>query len=315
MANRQAIKELERLYTILDAGEKGYAVSAVNVNNRGLKVLFKSFARQRAGFKTEILAEMRRLGSERKPKGSLLGAIHRGRINIFSALSISKDDRERIVIKEILIGEKFALLTYKNILKKDLPPETISLISRQWMDILSVNEEVMMMRGDNGKRLVVRVFETESDVDKALLEMKNAGLHPETVRRLPFHEVAEFYDGEGTPLSETTFSGAVVGGFWGGLIGILAGVGLQVARFAFTGTGTDQSIWAYLAIAGILVGQFVGSIFGFTVGVGISGESAYQYDLSVKRGKILLMAMVDAMRAPEAGQIMALVNLTARERV
>ncbi len=47
-SNRRASKALDYLYRIVEAGEKGYAVAAANVDNRGLKLLFKSYAQQRA---------------------------------------------------------------------------------------------------------------------------------------------------------------------------------------------------------------------------------------------------------------------------
>jgi uncharacterized protein (TIGR02284 family) len=315
MTDKQTLQELRRLYRILEAGEKGYAVSAVNVNNRGLKVLFKSFAQQRTRFKSEILAEMRRLGGELRNQSDLLAGIHRGRINIFAALTIGKDERERVVLKEILIGERFALQAYKKALKKELHPDVLELISRQLVDIRQVVEQIKLMRGKEGKRLVVRLFDSENDADSAVLEMKNVGLHPEMIERQSFNEAVEIYKGKSTTVSETVISGAVGGAFWGGLIGLFAGLGMQVAGFTPLGTAVAQNIWAYLALAGLLAGQFVGSVLGFAIGVGLAGEDAYQYDISIQRGKILLMAMVDALRAPEAGQIMALVNLRAREKL
>ena len=145
--------------------------------------------------------------------------------------------------------------------------------------------------------------------------MKSAGFHLEMIEQRDFNEELEIYKGKSTTISETIISGAVGGAFWGSLIGILIGAGMQVARFTPFESTDSQTIWAYLTIAGILAGQFVGSILGFAIGVGLSGEDSYRYDLSIKRGKVLLMAMVDALRATEAGQIMALVNLRARGRL
>ena len=315
MTEKQILRELGRLCRILEAGEKGYAVSAININNRGLKVLFKSFAQQRSRFKSEILTEMQRLGGKAKTRGNLFATIHRGRINIFAALTIGKDECERKVLKEILIGERFALRTYISVLKKKLHPETLQLILRQFEDIQQVVEQVTLMRGKEGKRLVVRLFDTQKDADSAVLEMKSAGFHLEMIEQRDFNEELEIYKGKSTTISETIISGAVGGAFWGSLIGILIGAGMQVARFTPFESTDSQTIWAYLTIAGILAGQFVGSILGFAIGVGLSGEDSYRYDLSIKRGKILLMAMVDALRASEAGQIMALVNLRARGRL
>ena len=315
MTNKRILKELEYLYRILEAGEKGYAVSAVNTNNRGLKVFFKSFAQQRAKFKEEILTEIRRRGGETKPGRSLLGAIHRGRINIFAALTIGKDERERVVLKEILIGERFAMHAYARALKQEFPAELTELVMRQQAEIEKVIRQVALMRGKEGRRLVVRLFETERDADTAELEMKNAGLHPDSVLRIDIKDAVDVYEGHNPTITETIVSGAVGGALWGGLVGTLAGIGMQTAGFAPLGTVSGQGVWAFLALAGLFAGEFVGSLLGFAIGVGVSGEDSYQYEMSLKRGKLLFLAQVDALRAPEAGQIMAQINLRARNRV
>jgi uncharacterized protein (TIGR02284 family) len=228
MTEKHTLKELARIYRILEAGEKGYAVSAVNINNRGLKVLFKSFAQQRARFKSEILAELHRLGGEMKTRSSLLGVIHRGRINIFATLTIGKDERERVVLKEILIGERFALHAYKRALKKELHPESCILVARQLMEMQQVVEQVSLLHGREGKRLVIRLFDNVKDAENAVLEIKNAGLQPEMIDRLGLNDAIELYEGKSTTVIETVISGAVGGAFWGGLIGILASVGMLV---------------------------------------------------------------------------------------
>ena len=59
-SNRESIKALSCLYNIIEADERGYAVAGANVNNRGLKVLFKTFARQRADLNQELKGELKR---------------------------------------------------------------------------------------------------------------------------------------------------------------------------------------------------------------------------------------------------------------
>ena len=116
MPTDRVLRSLSYLHRIVEAGEKGYAVSATNVNNQGLKILLKSYAQQRARFKSEIHSEIQRLGGEVKIRSSIRGILHRGRIDIFAALTIGNREREGVVLKEILIGEKIALQTYKSIL-------------------------------------------------------------------------------------------------------------------------------------------------------------------------------------------------------
>ena len=105
MSNRQVLKALNSLYRIVEAGERGYAVAAANVNNRGLKLLFKSFAQQRANFKTEIFKAMQHLGGHvQPPRSSVLAILHRGRIDIFAALTIGDENVEKMVLKEVVFG-------------------------------------------------------------------------------------------------------------------------------------------------------------------------------------------------------------------
>lgn len=315
MTNKRIRKDLKHLYRILEAGEKGYAVSAINTNNRGLKIFFKSFAQQRAKFKEEILTEIRRIGGETKPGRSLLGAIHRGRINIFAALMIGKEEREKMVLKEILVGERFAMHAYVRALKQELPAEIIELITRQQAEVEKVFRQVALMRGKEGRRMVVRLFETEIDADAAELEMKNAGLYPEAVLRVNIRNAVDVYEDHNPTVTETIISGAVGGALWGCFIGALAGLGMRAAGLVPIETASGQGIWVFLALAGIFVGEFVGSLLGFAIGVGVSGEDSYQYEMSLKHGKLLLLAQVDALRALEAGQIMAQINLNARNKI
>lgn len=69
---------LASLYKIVEAGERGYAVVASNVNNRALKTLYKSYAQQRLRFKEEIFAEIQRLGGYARPTSNFLSIVHRG---------------------------------------------------------------------------------------------------------------------------------------------------------------------------------------------------------------------------------------------
>jgi uncharacterized protein (TIGR02284 family) len=90
MNSQRVVKALGHLCRIVEAGERGYAVAASNVSNRALKILFQTFAQQRVRFKDELLAEIKSLGGYARLSSSLLGLVHRGRIDIFVALKMSR---------------------------------------------------------------------------------------------------------------------------------------------------------------------------------------------------------------------------------
>ena len=113
-----ALNALSNLYKIAEAGERGYAVAAASVKNRGFKVLFKSHAQQRAEYKEALFAEIQRLGGTSSPQSSPLAAIHRGRITIFATMTIGEENIERVVLKEVLLGERVARRTYEKTLER-----------------------------------------------------------------------------------------------------------------------------------------------------------------------------------------------------
>jgi len=158
--NHDAVRVLSRLYEIVEAGEKGYAVAATNVRNRALKMLFRSYAQQRVKFKEQILAEIQRLGGRGEPGENMLGAIHRGRITIFATMTIGEESREKVVLKEVVLGESYAIRTYKRTLQENLPEATRELIQRQFEEVSRIVDKVQMMRGKNGNWLMVRLYDT-----------------------------------------------------------------------------------------------------------------------------------------------------------
>jgi len=168
-ANQKALRKLNYLYQICKAGERGFGVVAANVANRGLKLILKTCAQQRARFADELKGEIQRLGGAVSEQGILLllGVIHRGRIDIFATLTIGAQNVENVVLGEALLGEKAAVNAYRGAMATILPAETRALLERQYQQVKETHEQVDLLRGRSGKRLVVRLFDSEQDVEAA----------------------------------------------------------------------------------------------------------------------------------------------------
>lgn len=316
MTNRQVVDTLGRLLRIVEAGEKGFAVAAANVSNRGLKVVFKTCAQERAEFKSEILGEIRRLGDGFKPRTSIRGLIHRGRISIVAALNIGAENRENGVLKEVVLGERAAVRTYEKTLEKELPPETREIVERQFERVRQVNEQVNLLRGKDGMRLVVRLLDTEKDADTAIQALSEAGFPQERIERTTLSEATELYQGQGTTVLETVVSGAFGGALWGSLFGAVAGIGVaQTPGIDPIPATSIPGTWALIALSGLLIGAFIGAALGLFIGVGVSEEDTLLYDQSLEHGQIILKILVNEARASEARQIMSRVNLEAKAQV
>jgi uncharacterized protein (TIGR02284 family) len=313
MSSQRLLKLLAYLYRIVEASEKGYAVAAANVNNRGLKVLFKSYARQRERFKEELLQHIQALGGSPRRWGSILGMLHRGRIDIFAALAIRAEEREQIVLKEASLGEKAALWAYQHVLKHTLPTEIRALLARHYQAIKQSAERVRWLQGKGATRLLVRLFDSLADADLAVEELERAGLQPHIEARMPLAELGELYTGRGNTIRETLLSGSVGGALWGGLIGLLAGWSVEYSSYLIPfDSFSPQGIWAVITLLGCLGGALIGALLGLFVGIGISEEDAYLHQHSLDHGQILLFIQVNDSQAAFAAQLLAQINRQAR---
>lgn len=315
MDTLSARNALVYLYKIVEAGERGYAVIASNVSSRALKILYKSHAQQRLQFKEEIFAEIQRLGGHTRPGSNFLGMVHRGRIDIFAGLTIGEENIEKVVLKEVLLGEKVAVKAYEKTLKKDLPTETREMLERQFDEVRNVVEQVRLIKGQNGKRLILRLYDSETEAEEALQSLKRDGFSEKAIEMESWsHGIhSELYKSRGTTLLETIISGTVGGAIWGFAAGALAAIGIiQISAFSSEKAAPATLL---LAILGLMAaGAFIGGMMGLFIGLGVSSEDNYVYDNSIKHGEILMRTIVEAPRAARADHIMEQVAMETRTR-
>jgi uncharacterized membrane protein len=226
-------------------------------------------------------------------------------MNIFAMLIVETDGREKMVLKEILLGEKVVLKTYTDVMKKNLQPETILLLQHQFQIIRDAVEQVKLTLGKDGKRQVVYLYNSEKDVEDLFLSLMKAGFSTESMEKIVL-DVNDSYKSKNSTISDTFISGAAGGALWGSVIGSLAGFGVsQPDAIDPSLMLSPQTVWVIIAILGICGGALVGSILGFFIGLGVSEEDTYQYTKSLENGHMLVKITIDEMRAKEARQILA----------
>lgn len=314
-ANNQAIaRKLNRLYRFCKAGERGFLVVSENASNRGLKVVLKSYAQQRAIFANELKEEIQRLGGQISERRSIRAIIHRGRISIRAALTIGPQNVENVILGEALRGEKVLLNAYGRTLGENLPDETQAIIKRQHDELQQVCDQIDLLRGHDGRRLVVRLFDTDQDAQLAIQALEQAGFDDSAIEVVDVKQVTSIYEGQGSIVSETLLSGAFGGALWGILIGALAGVGLLLFPETATMMGGYSNTWVATTLAGTFFGALFGAILGFLIGQGTAEEDVYLYDDSVEFGSQLVRLLTSEDRAMEAARILHQVNAAARVR-
>ena len=137
--SKAAISALNTLLETCEDGAQGFQTAAEGLKDRSTKELFKQYARERAQCADELRAEVRRLGGKPEEGGSVSGTMHRGWMNIKSAITGKSDSA---IIAEAERGEDVALHTYQKAIQSDLPPEVQSKVQRQFTQIKAAHDRI-----------------------------------------------------------------------------------------------------------------------------------------------------------------------------
>ena len=143
---------LKNLVETLHDGQMGFRKAAEGVTDPKLKELFDRFSLQRSKFAGELESELLSFGEKdpEKEGGTVAGAVHRGWIDIKSALM--KQDNHAI-LSEAERGEDVAKKAYKEALEQEnITGNLRQIISTQAAAIQKAHDEVKMLRDSTAKK-------------------------------------------------------------------------------------------------------------------------------------------------------------------
>jgi uncharacterized protein (TIGR02284 family) len=146
-SNDEVISTLNNLIETSRDGQNGFQTAAEGVKNADLKSLFYSFSQERARFVGELQDEVRRLGGDPETTGSIAATLHRGWINIKSAVT---GGDEGSIISECERGEDSALKNYNAALEVDVPANIRSIIERQYVQVKSAHDQIRSLEHSSG---------------------------------------------------------------------------------------------------------------------------------------------------------------------
>jgi uncharacterized protein (TIGR02284 family) len=137
--NDNVISTLNNLIETCKDGENGFRTASDGVKNSELKTLFSTYSQQRAQFAAELQTEVRNLGGDAENTGSVAATLHRGWINIKSAVT---GEDEGAVISECERGEDSAVRNYQDALNENLPANVQSIIQRQFTQVKEAHDRI-----------------------------------------------------------------------------------------------------------------------------------------------------------------------------
>ena len=139
MTNDDMISTLNNLIETCRDGENGFRTAAEGVSRNDLKQLVIEYSRQRAQFVSELQSVIVRLGGDPQDSGSIAASLHRGWIDIKSAVTGKDDDA---IVAECERGEDSAKRNYEDALKQNLPRDVADVVSRQSEQIFEAHNRI-----------------------------------------------------------------------------------------------------------------------------------------------------------------------------
>ena len=137
-------KIIASLIETLKDGQEGFKQAAEAVKDPQLKSLFDEYSRQRAQFAVELRSKAQSPEErESKMSGSAAGALHRGWINLKSALT-SGDDHA--ILAECERGEDSAVGEFQKALDNGLSAPVQQIVSRQYAQIKEAHDRIKHLR-------------------------------------------------------------------------------------------------------------------------------------------------------------------------
>lgn len=141
--NDDVISLLNGLIQTCEDGSEGFKTAAENISDGNLKTLFFELNQQRAQFSAELQALVRSLGGDPEHSGSFSGALHRGWMDLKTAIT---GNDEQAILNECERGEDSAKSNYKDALGNNLPGHIQDVVQEQYTAVRAAHDRIKALR-------------------------------------------------------------------------------------------------------------------------------------------------------------------------
>jgi len=142
--NEKTISILNDLIEVCRDGQQGFKSAADDAKDAALKRQLADFSLQRSRYISELQQQVRLLGGDPDKRGSAIGALHRGWIDLKAAIS---SNEPHAVLAECERGEDSAVKNYREALAKtELDSASRALVQKQFAGIQQAHDTVKALR-------------------------------------------------------------------------------------------------------------------------------------------------------------------------
>jgi uncharacterized protein (TIGR02284 family) len=134
---------LKQLIVTCKDGQEGFHSAGEAVKSEELKQLFMTYEQQCKELLSELQPEVRTLGGDPEPSGTVSAAMHRGWMNLKQLVGATNDTA---VIDEAERSEDVAVENYQAALNEDLPPAVRTIVLRQYNQIKQRHDRLSALK-------------------------------------------------------------------------------------------------------------------------------------------------------------------------
>jgi hypothetical protein len=264
---------------------------AENVENRGLKLLLKVMAQERAYMVDALRQAMAKnpidpLDSSQKSSATRL---QEGLEDIQASMTVQRQGREKLMLSHLVQEEESLLAAYARALEGDVPDSLRKELTTQ-QSLVSQFYTRLQSVGEGIDPIVARVFDTRIEGEAAVARLREQGLDPSQIDAAPINQLAKPMrptavkpSSPKNTMAAGAFSGAIVGGIVGLALAAFVWLAPQLVGWVTVGP------WALL-IGAIIIGAVFGTVFGLLIGQNQREDDIAVTADSLINGEILVVA-------------------------
>jgi uncharacterized protein (TIGR02284 family) len=273
----ELLEPLQKLYRACSTNEEWLHAASEQMQNRGLKFMFKRFAQHHRRHARQVAGLTRETtGLTLTEPSRFSNTLRRGWMDIRIAMIVGRANRQHAAARRCDAGERRLLAVYDEVLALALPDRLQAVLQEQREAVARIRTRVQ--RAIAPDEWVIRLYDTPGEAEAALEELRESGITVNEVEAVALSEVARYEEDReerARSTADATIVGALIGAALGLGLGLIAGFGVPWARPAPpAGVGavlTSTLVWG---VVGMFIGGGFGAFFGFLLGHGLSEDDA-----------------------------------------
>jgi hypothetical protein len=291
--------------------QQAYAYAAQHTRNRGLKLLLKSYANERARFR-EQLGELAEPASGEITTHESSGALGRGLANVRAWFTVRRQSRQRLLLHKVAVAEQEAVAAYTQALAEQ-PPAGLEATLRSQLAALQQAQKWLngLAARRSGDAMLVRLYERPEQVQQVVTALAGKGVAQGDIYVADVQQLAP--DAADAPERErsrweTMLVAALIGAIIGAVIVLPFAIAQRIYFPQVNGIFATSALGVLLEylVGGLLVGAIFGLYFSIFIGQDIVEDDAYFTAQSLDEGTLLVAVPATAANRAEVERVLGL---------